>query len=211
MIVMTNLSTTKEGYSYPMNLLLPASPDVGRRPPAPGRLELLRTFMNTVDLEAGDDDFSSVEALGQWLSLRDLLPPGTKLTEADRREAIAFRETVREVLEANAGHVTDGDAVTRLNALAERVPLTLRIGATTSLEPEGATGMDAAIGRLLAIIHESITLGSWRRLKVCRNDTCRWAFYDSSRNRSGAWCTMAICGNRMKGRAFRRRHRAAGD
>jgi len=65
-----------------------------------------------------------------------------------------------------------------------------------------------AIGRFLAIIHESITQGTWQRLKVCRNDICRWAFYDSSRNRSGAWCTMAICGNRMKGRTFRSRHPA---
>jgi predicted RNA-binding Zn ribbon-like protein len=42
-------------------------------------------------------------------------------------------------------------------------------------------------------------------LKICTNDECQWAFYDHSRNRSGAWCTMAVCGNRMKGRAFRRR------
>jgi predicted RNA-binding Zn ribbon-like protein len=165
--------------------------------------------MNTVDLEAGDDDFSSVDALADWLSARGLLPPGTKLSEAERREAIAFRETVREVLEANAGHGTDRDAVARLNALAERVPLRLRIGATSALEPERVSGIDAAIGRFLAIIHESITRGTWQRLKVCRNDTCRWAFYDSSRNRSGAWCTMAICGNRMKGRTFRRRHPGA--
>jgi predicted RNA-binding Zn ribbon-like protein len=167
--------------------------------------------VNTVDLEEGDDDLSSPEALAEWLSSRGLLPRGTRLGEADRREAIAFRETVREVLEANAGHGTDGDAVARLNALAERVPLTLRLGAPSTLEPERATGLDAAVGRLLAIIHESITQGTWQRLKVCRNDACRWAFYDSSRNRSGAWCTMAICGNRMKGRAFRLRHPAASD
>lgn len=198
-------------YSYSMDPLLPPSSDAGRRPPAPGRLELLRSFMNTVDIEAGEDDFSSREALAQWLSSRGLMTPGIRLTEADRREVIAFRETVREVLEANAGHGTDGDAVARFNAVAARVPLTLRIGATSMLEPQRATGIEVAVGRLLAIIPESITQGTWQRLKVCRNDTCRWAFYDSSRNRSGAWCTMAICGNRMKGRAFRRRHPAAGD
>ena len=43
--------------------------------------------------------------------------------------------------------------------------------------------------------------GSWSRVKSCRNDTCRWLFYDHSRNRSGTWCTMAICGSRMKSRA----------
>jgi predicted RNA-binding Zn ribbon-like protein len=86
------------------------------------------------------------------------------------------------------------------------VPLRVRIGTRPGLEPERAKGIDAAIGRFLAIIYESVTQGSWQRLKVCRNDGCRWAFYDSSRNRSGAWCSMAICGNRIKGRTFRRRH-----
>lgn len=188
---------------------LPMAADAGRRPPAPGRLELLRTFINSVDLESGQDDLASVEALEEWLQARGLAVPGTRLTEADRASTIAFRETVREVLEANAGHGSGGDAIDRLNAVAERVPLHVRIGGASTLEPTATRGVDAAIGRLLAIIYESITQGTWQRLKVCRNDACRWAFYDSSRNRSGAWCTMAICGNRMKGRSFRRRHPVA--
>ncbi len=191
-----------------MDPLLPPSSDAARRPPAPGRLELLRTFMNTVDLEGGEDDFSSPERLADWLIERGLLARGTTLTESDRTSAIGFRETVREVLEANAGHGTANDAVARLDEIAARVPLRVRIGNSPGLEPERPTGIDAAIGRFLAIIYESVTQGTWQRLKVCRNDACRWGFYDSSRNRSGAWCTMAICGNRMKGRSFRRRHPA---
>ena len=187
---------------------LPTASDAGRRPPAPGRLELLRTFINSVDLESGEDDFASVEALREWLDSRSLLPPGTSLTEADRAATVAFRETVREVLEANAGHGMGNDAIARLNAVAERVPLHVQIGGTSALEPGATRGIDVAIGRLLAIIYEAITKGTWQRFKVCRNDACRWAFYDSSRNRSGAWCTMATCGNRMKGRSFRRRHSA---
>jgi predicted RNA-binding Zn ribbon-like protein len=81
----------------------------------------------------------------------------------------------------------------------------VQIGRRPRLEPERGDGLQAALGRLLAIVYESELDGTWQRLKVCRSDTCRWAFYDSSRNRSGAWCSMAICGNRMKGRAFRRR------
>ena len=188
---------------------VPTAPKPGRRPPAPGRLELLRTFLNSVDLDGGEDDFASAEGLAEWLATRGLVRPGTRLTEADRRSAIAFREALREVLEANAGHGPGGDAIARLNEMAERVPLHVRIGRDTTLEPGREEGIDGAIGRLLAIIFESITRGTWQRLKVCRNDTCRWAFYDSSRNRSGAWCTMAVCGNRMKGRSFRRRHPAA--
>jgi predicted RNA-binding Zn ribbon-like protein len=51
--------------------------------------------------------------------------------------------------------------------------------------------------------------GNWNRLKVCSNDACQRAFYDASRNRSGRWCSMATCGNRMKGRAYRQRHGGA--
>ncbi|MGH2778535.1 MAG: CGNR zinc finger domain-containing protein, partial [Actinomycetota bacterium] len=32
------------------------------------------------------------------------------------------------------------------------------------------------------------------------------AFYDHSKNRSGKWCTMRVCGNRAKTRAYRERH-----
>jgi predicted RNA-binding Zn ribbon-like protein len=39
---------------------------------------------------------------------------------------------------------------------------------------------------------------TWERLKVCDRDSCRWAFYDTSRNRAGRWCSMAGCGNHIK-------------
>ena len=45
--------------------------------------------------------------------------------------------------------------------------------------------------------------GSWGRLKACRN--CHWSFYDYSPNRSATWCSMQLCGNRAKTRAYRRR------
>ncbi len=47
--------------------------------------------------------------------------------------------------------------------------------------------------------------GTWSRLKACRQ--CEWAFYDWSKNRSGRWCAMSVCGNRTKVRAYRARRR----
>jgi predicted RNA-binding Zn ribbon-like protein len=47
--------------------------------------------------------------------------------------------------------------------------------------------------------------GSWARLKACRSQLCKWLFYDRSRNRSAVWCSMAVCGNRTKTRAYRAR------
>ena len=45
--------------------------------------------------------------------------------------------------------------------------------------------------------------GTWPRLKGCAQ--CEWVFFDRSKNRSGTWCSMTICGNRTKNRAYRRR------
>src|ERR1700674_2945803 len=191
-----------------MELVTPPSSDAARRPPAPGRLELLRTYLNTVDLESGDDEFTSPERLSAWLGERGLVSRGTALAQADLSAAITFRETLRDVLEPSAGHAESAGAIARLDKIAAGVPLRVQMGATPRLEPGEAAGIEPAIGRLLAIIYESVTEGTWQRLKVCRSDTCRWAFYDSSRNRSGAWCTMAVCGNRQKGRTFRRRRPA---
>jgi len=191
-----------------MQTVLPPASDAARRPPAPGRLELLRTFVNTVDLESEVDQLASPEQLSAWLIERGLLPAGAALGAADLTTAIAFREALREVLEGNAGHADASAALARLDGIASRVPLRVRIADRVRLEPEGDAGVNLAIGTFLAIIYEAVTQGTWARLKACRDDACRWAFYDSSRNRSGVWCTMAICGNRTKGRLFRRRHPA---
>jgi predicted RNA-binding Zn ribbon-like protein len=67
--------------------------------------------------------------------------------------------------------------------------------------------VDAFIGRVLGEVSTATVAGTWARLKVCRNDACRWAYYDLSRNHAGVWCSMAVCGNRSKGRAFRGRRR----
>ena len=63
------------------------------------------------------------------------------------------------------------------------------------------------LARLFAIILAAHIDGTWPRLKACRNDICRWAFYDTSKNQSGHWCSMAICGSRRKTRAYRARQR----
>jgi predicted RNA-binding Zn ribbon-like protein len=51
--------------------------------------------------------------------------------------------------------------------------------------------------------------GTWSRLKACRE--CRWAFYDHSRNGAGSWCSMAVCGSRVKQRAYHARRGASGS
>ncbi|MBC6461609.1 CGNR zinc finger domain-containing protein, partial [Actinomadura sp. HBU206391] len=72
-------------------------------------------------------------------------------------------------------------------------------------------GVSAGLGRIAAAIMECAADGSWERLKACQEDTCRWAFMDTSKNRSRAWCSMRVCGNRTKTRAYRARRRAGSE
>jgi predicted RNA-binding Zn ribbon-like protein len=99
--------------------------------------------------------------------------------------------------------------VTSHHRAAPRAGMRMRFDprGTPGLEPD-ATGVDAALARLLAIVATARADGTWPRLKACREDTCQWAFYDQSKNRSGRWCTMDVCGNRSKARAYRTRRGA---
>jgi predicted RNA-binding Zn ribbon-like protein len=181
----------------------------GDRAPAPGSLRLVQRFVNTNDLEDGPELLPDPAALAAWLSASGILEPGAAVTAADRARAIELREAIRELVAAHAGLPSDPDAPAIVNAAAERAglrpvlddPLSMR------LEPS-ATGVDAALGRIVAAIGAAIAEGTWPRLKACERDVCRWAFYDHSKNRSGHWCSMAVCGQREKNRRAYRRRRA---
>jgi predicted RNA-binding Zn ribbon-like protein len=192
----------------PLSVEPPSEP--GGRPSAPGALGRIQAFVNTIDLEGGVDEVDNPTALRAWLAANDLPGADADVTRDDLSRALAVREALREILAGNAGHGIDPLAIATLNAVGAATPLTVGFAPNgrAALAPQGG-GVDAALGRLLADVVASDLLGSWARLKVCRNEACRWAFYDGSKNRSGAWCTMAVCGNRMKGRRHRRRVMAA--
>ena len=178
---------------------------------APGDLNHIRRFVNTLDLEDMTDDIAEPAALRHWLAERDLIDEHAELTEADVRQAHAVREALRKLLLANNGDPVDPVAVETVNAAAKGAELQVRFSADGSarLEPV-RTGIDAAIGRLLAIAFRAMADGTWPRLKACAfHDRCEWAFYDWSKNRTGTWCDMAVCGNRAKAKAYRERQRGA--
>jgi predicted RNA-binding Zn ribbon-like protein len=178
---------------------------------APGALATVQEFVNTIDLEGGADSLDSPDSLATWLVEGGLLDPGDRLGEADLRRALEVREGLRTLLQANAGHVVAPGVAESLNAAARNARLVVRFSedGSASLEPDAA-GVEAALGRLLGIVVGSMRDGSWARLKVCARDECRWAFYDHSKNRSGRWCVMEVCGNKEKARTYRRRHAHAG-
>jgi predicted RNA-binding Zn ribbon-like protein len=177
-----------------------------KRQTAPGDLEAVRAFVNTVDLEDGSEELADPGALVRWLADHELIEAGTEATEVDLRNAIAVREALRRQLLANNGTEPDAGSIDTLRAAARRARVGLDFRADGShLEPQ-ADGVDGALGRMLSRVHAAQYDGTWSRLKACPWHTCHAAFYDHTKNHSGVWCTMEVCGNRAKAKAYRERH-----
>jgi predicted RNA-binding Zn ribbon-like protein len=175
--------------------------------PAPGELELVRAFVNTWDADDGTEAVPGPAELRDWLADHDLLDRGARVTAAEHREAIEVREALRALMLQNAGLDVGPDAGDALDAAARRARLAVRFAPDGAVRTEAeASGLDGALGRLLAIVAAAQEEGTWTRLKACLADDCQWGFYDRSRNRSAVWCDMRVCGNRQKVRSYRERH-----
>lgn len=169
----------------------------GGRLPAPPHLAPLQDLLNTVNLESEEDELSP-ETFGGWCAARGVTGAG----EADRRRLQTFREDLRSWVAA-----ADDEVPPAVAAAVETARLHVAVA-----DGRLRTTSGTAFGRLVADTVEGIRTaqrdGDWNRLKVCSRGTCRWAFYDHSRNNSSRWCASSICGAREKSqRAYRRRVR----
>jgi predicted RNA-binding Zn ribbon-like protein len=184
----------------------------GGRTPAPGDLAIVQAFVNShYDLEVnhGAELLDSPDALGRWLRRHGLLRRGVAPDESDLVRMIELREALRELAGANCDGGPPESALAVLGRLAAGAPVELRFDADG---PHFALAADGAVagstGLLLAVTARAMIDGSWARLKVCPGEDCGWAFYDHSRNQTGRWCSMSVCGGRAKARSHYRRRRA---
>lgn len=179
------------------------------RDDATGLLGLVQAYVNTVDLQDGPEELSKPTELEAWLVSRGLMESGETTSESDLKHAKAVREAIRGLVGANSGSLVYPLDVATLNEAAAASRLRARFGADgrARLEPEAA-GVAGAMGRIVAAVYAAMAAEDWQRLKLCGSQTCRWAFYDRSRNHSSRWCDMAECGNRQKAKRFRQRSRA---
>ena len=178
---------------------------------APGELEHVRQFVNTLDVETGEDTIDDPASLTSWLAGRGLLDAdGPPPDGAGVERAASLRAALRQLLLANNGTPLAPEPVEDLNSLARRAELRLEFddSGSAALVPV-RSGFEGALARLLAIASRAMTEGTWRRLKACADHTCEAAFYDHSKNRSGTWCNMRVCGNRAKARSYRHRRAVA--
>ena len=181
---------------------------MARRTRAPGELELVRAFLNTAVLAEGRERLGDAGDLAVWLRGHQLLDRREPVADGDVEVAVAVREALRDLVSVNVGGAMPEASSERLDAVVAICGLRPRFerGGTVSLAPEHG-GVGGALGRLLGIVVAALPGDQWQRLKTCRNPSCRWAFYDTTRNRSAVWCDMATCGARAKSRAYYARHR----
>jgi len=155
--------------------------------------DLIVRFINTLDVEAGTDALDSVDGWRSWLRDQELEGCFEPASPDDLPHVRELRDDLRAL------------------ACGERCGQVQQVGIQVSLNADGTVELSArsAVGLIAAAAAKVAIERRLDRIKICPADDCRWAFYDTSRNRSRQWCSMEVCGNRAKARAHRERSATA--
>jgi len=172
---------------------MPDSPDLIRLDVCGDPADLIVRFINTLDVESGSDVLDTLAGWQSWLAAQGLDGCFGRESRHTLRQARELRDDLRTM----AG----GERCGQMRQVGIQVALTA--DGEVELSAQSAVGFVAAAAAKVAIEQRL------DRVKVCPADDCRWAFYDTSRNRSRQWCSMDICGNRAKARAHRARSASA--
>ncbi|MEV6901801.1 CGNR zinc finger domain-containing protein [Amycolatopsis sp. NPDC051372] len=176
---------------------------------SPGGLGFVHDLLNTLsagkprekDLlaEVGDAQKWLDSALERWAGATERPAERVELSGDDVERLRDLREELRDF--------TDHDPESGA-ALLHSAPVLLQPGADGWIRPEPrGTGWRRVASIVLIEVLEAQRADRWRRLKTCRNKRCAVAFYDRSRNNSGVWHNVQICGNAVNLRAYRARRR----
>jgi predicted RNA-binding Zn ribbon-like protein len=177
----------------------------------PSWLTPVLAFLNSVDVEAGSDDLAAgPTALSSWLVAHGLLTAdGAEATRAEHRLALDLRAGLRALALQNNRGPSDQPAVTRMRRVLQQLPLVAEVDPAKtgmrSLRPYRSGPVRAALGVLVAGYAQAVGTGEWTRIRRCPAEDCAWAFWDSSAKGTRRWCSMRVCGNRAKVRAFAER------
>jgi hypothetical protein len=173
---------------------------------APGGVALVQDFLNTRAIEDHPDLLADPKLAQSWVttavqawstSRGDEERPPT-LTVADLTKLSALRATIADLVTGGVSGSPGSGSVPASFALAD--------SGEVRLEPTGS-GWRWLASALWGEILLSQQTGTWRRLKQCHNPDCRSTFYDRSKNNSGVWHNVKVCGNAANLRASRARRR----
>jgi predicted RNA-binding Zn ribbon-like protein len=184
----------------------------GGRAPAPGQLALVQAFINShysLENDRGAELWASPASLQRWLRGRGLISSNARIGAPERHRALMAREALRALAARGRASGARERVLDDLNAACAGASVELRFddGGARFVRGGGGTFSDA-LGLVMGITAGSMIDGHWDRMKICPGVHCGWAFYDASRNGTGRWCSMSVCGGRAKARAHYRRRQA---
>ncbi|MFF0466944.1 CGNR zinc finger domain-containing protein [Micromonospora zamorensis] len=187
--------------------------------PAPGGLGLVQDLLNTLPAGAPRqpdllDDLDSAtewahDVSARWSTAVGRPAPDVTLDPAGLRALRTFRDELRYGIDARLQATPESGPPDPAPA-ARSTGATLRLDGNGSvdLEPAG-TGAELLVSLVLAELFAAQLADVGRRIKTCRNPLCQVAFYDRSRNNSGVWHSVRVCGLPANLRAHRARRRQA--
>ncbi len=150
--------------------------------------------------------------LENLLTRYDLVMPSV-LTSTVLKSLTGFRTTLRRVTEnlIDGKELAEEDIAT-LDQILAKVPLRRRL-AKANGEPQlklvpQQPNWDWVQAEIVASWIDFLAHGDRQRLKICDNHNCCWIFYDESKSRTRRYCSDHTCGNLLKVRRFRERHKA---
>jgi predicted RNA-binding Zn ribbon-like protein len=180
-------------------------------------------FLNTRPVQNGEpmELLSDFDALVRWFQVAGLLSSDavTKLqrrsgeSAASRRTLDAmrrFRERLRkEILAWGGGAEVDCETLEELNRLMAAHPMLSKLQATGSVpsletwfEPRQPEDLFAPLAYAAAKLFAEAD-----RNRVRKCGQCVLHFYDTSKKGTRRWCSMQLCGNRLKVAAYAARQR----
>jgi predicted RNA-binding Zn ribbon-like protein len=185
----------------------------------PDALANLYDLANTLDVRhfthhgvphRQDDELKSADDLAAWMVQRKLARPGGKITPSMFETALGLRASLRAYLQHDPAERQSKSATRALNTAIALFPLRVEIGgeARGALRPIRGDAL-AGLSVVAAELYDGARDGSLDRLKMCAAEECRRVFFDRSKPATRRWCMSALCGNRMKTRAYRERRRGA--
>jgi len=68
-----------------------------------------------------------------------------------------------------------------------------------------ANDLDRMLWPIVRSAAELLTSGDLRKVRQCAREGCDWLFVDASKNHSRRWCSMNMCGSRVKARRYYQR------
>ena len=197
-------------------------------------LDFLNSIATPVDTPV--EWLTSGEDLLEWLEAAQLVPsevltsvrrtalPGE--LDAVATQARALREWFRGFVREHKGKRLRAEALKDLGPLNRILERDQEFGqivkAERGTEVEAPSGLvwrsmrrwqspDTLLFPIARSMAELVCEDDFSYVKACEGPACTLLFIDRTHGRAKRWCSMAICGNRAKQAAHRKRERQAAD